>query len=106
MEQTEIQAQINELRVKELVEGEDTDVTTEENAIKETREKANRNLFFVQVAICSIIIVGALYLKYIAPNHIFKENIKEELMQTVALEDVKQFVYELAEMSDKYWRIK
>lgn len=51
-------------------------------------------------------IIAVLFLKYMEPNTMFEEQIKKELTQTVEIEDVKQFIYELEEMSDKYWRIK
>lgn len=64
------------------------------------------NVFFIQIVICSIIILGILFVKYIEPNTISKEKIKQELTQTITMEEVKQFICELEEMSDKYWRIK
>lgn len=64
------------------------------------------SIFFIRMAICSIMIFCILFIKYIQPNTIFKEQIKKELTQTVTIEEVKQFICELEEMSDKYWRIK
>lgn len=64
------------------------------------------NGFFIQTSICIIMIIAVLFLKYMEPNTMFEEQIKKELTQTVEIEDVKQFIYELEEMSDKYWRIK
>ena len=73
---------------------------------KEVAEPNQGNGFFIQIAICMLMIIATLFLKYIEPNTRVEEQIKKELTQTVEIEDIKQFIYEIEEMSDKYWRIK
>ncbi len=105
MEQAVIQDQSNTLQEIQFTQEENQNLS--KNAkLKDIRDKGSKNVFFVQIGICSIMIIGTLYLKYIEPNHISNENIKVALMQTVTLEDVEQLVSELTEISDQYWRIK
>ena len=105
MEQAEIQQQTHTLQEIELIQEENQNILKNVK-LKEKKDRDSKNVFFVQIGICSIMIIGTLYLKYIEPNHISIENIKVALMQTVTIEGVEQFVRELTEMSDQYWRIK
>ena len=105
MKQAEIQEQTNTLQEIQLIQEENQNIS-KKIRLKNKKDKDSKKVFFVQIGICSIMIIGTLYLKYIEPNHISNENIKVVLMQTVTLEDVEQLVSELTEMSDQYWRIK
>lgn len=101
MEQTKIENDETNLRDKQQN-------TTPDPIQEELSNEATGggSLVFIQVVICSMMIIGILFIKYIQPNTIFKEKIKQELTQTMTVEEVKQLICELEEMSDKYWRIK
>lgn len=86
------------------VKQEDEKMNAQEVLDSET--KVGGSILFIQITICSIMILGILFIKYIEPNAFFEERIKQELTQTITMEEVKQFICELEEMSDKYWRIK
>ncbi len=105
MEQAKIQQQTNTLQEIQLIQEENQNISKKVK-LKDKKHRDSKNVFFVQIGICSIMLIGTLYLKYIEPNHISNENIKVALMQTVTIEDVEQLVSKLTEMSDQYWRIK
>ena len=100
--------QVREEKSKMSIEEVNKNIT-EDNKKEATESNSitiRGNGFFIQTSICIIMIIAVLFLKYMEPNTMFEEQIKKELTQTVEIEDVKQFIYELEEMSDKYWRIK
>ncbi len=100
--------QVREEKSKMSIEEVNKNIT-EDNKKEATESNSittRGNGFFIQTSICIIMIIAVLFLKYMEPNTMFEEQIKKELTQAVEIEDVKQFIYELEEMSDKYWRIK